>query len=92
MAYGMQDMIRKVTNEFNMTHIESQIRDAMLKGERSITFKRNDVHTPNVSLPTGWIHMMQAMKLAHDGYKVEHNNGLITVAGWMKLEPYVIPE
>lgn len=81
----MDYSITTVTSKLNMTHIKSQLEEAMLGGKLNLTFKRRDDLDPTKSLPTGDIHFMQAVYLAREGWTVERSSGAITVSGWGDL-------
>lgn len=79
---SMEESIHAATIMFNMNYIMTQLKDAMLEGKQSLTFKRRDDQKPNISLPTGEMHFMQAVRLAREGWNVERSHGAFTVSGW----------
>jgi len=79
---SMDHAISQVTSTLNMSHIKSQLEEAMFSGKMSLTFNRRDDHDPKKSLPTGDMHLMQAVYLTREGWKVERSSGAFTVSGW----------
>lgn len=79
---SMDYSISQVTSKLKMTHIKTQLDDAMFSGKSSLTFRRRDDLDPMQSLPTGDMHLMQAVYLAREGWTVERSSGTFTVSGW----------
>lgn len=92
MRYGMNDIIRRVTNMFDMTLVEEHIQEAMLKGKSEVYFTIDDNYTPGVNLPAGKLHSMQVVKLINYGFTVERRPGTIVVSGWNDPKSFEIPE
>lgn len=81
----MDYSISQVTSKLNMTHIKSQLDTAMLGGKLNLSFHRRDDLDPTKSLPTGDMHLMQAVYLAREGWNVERSSGAFTVSGWADI-------
>lgn len=79
---SMEEAIHAATIKFSMNHIMTQLEDAMLEGKHSLTFKRRDDQKPPISLPTGEMHFMQAVRLSREGWTVERSSGVFTISGW----------
>lgn len=79
---SMDFSISEVVRKLNMTHIKTQLDSAMLEGKMNLVFNRRDDRDPMQSLPTGDMHLMQAVALARQGWTVERSAGTFTVSGW----------
>ena len=75
-------VIKNVANDFKMDHIMTQLKEAMMNGSKVVIFERcNDVPIQS-ALPTGKMHLMQAVVLRKAGWTVGESERTFTVSGW----------